>query len=296
MLYRRGLPRVPFGNTVVKILHDRFGLNWRAFNTARLHFYQARFNDKRMWVARLLVQCLSEDYLVVSVDESSFSTSQMSRRRWQPKLHSELILEQRHRELRRQASQLPSAVGAAESRDAEQRSSHMHQGLQAPSTEQQGLYESPAPKRPQGSEQSTPLTAKMKRLAVLSAQRSERQVLLDTSRQGTSQQQFESPFQPQSSPCNNMQADLVAAQQRDLGLDQAQQEPGAQLSVKEEMVLLHYQGNVRPNTEYTLSLTAAMSQDKVVGLQLIEGGNDATLFENFLFKVLARLRSDPATA
>ena len=62
------------------------------------------------------------------------------------------------------------------------------------------------------------------------------------------------------------------------------------------MVLLHYQGNVRPNTEYTLSLTAAMSQDKVVGLQLIEGGNDATLFENFLFKVLARLRSDPATA
>ena len=62
------------------------------------------------------------------------------------------------------------------------------------------------------------------------------------------------------------------------------------------MVLLHYQGNVRPLTEYTMSLTAAMSQDQVVGLQLIEGGNDAILFENFVFKVLAKLRSDPSTA
>ena len=65
------------------------------------------------------------------------------------------------------------------------------------------------------------------------------------------------------------------------------------LSLKEEMVQLHYEGNVKPRSEYTVSLSAAMTQHAVVGLQMIEGANDSVLFENFVFKVLAQLRSDP---
>ena len=65
------------------------------------------------------------------------------------------------------------------------------------------------------------------------------------------------------------------------------------LSLKEEMVQLHYEGNVKPRPEYTVSLSAAMTQHAVVGLQMIEGANDSVLFENFVFKVLAQLRSDP---
>ena len=70
----------------------------------------------------------------------------------------------------------------------------------------------------------------------------------------------------------------------------------APLSVKEEMVQLHYQGNGQPRCEYTVSLSAAMTQHAVVGLQMLEGANDAVLFENFVFKVLAQLHSDPTTA
>ena len=107
-LHRRQLPKLPSRPTVVKILHDRFGLNYRTFNSAKLRFYQSRFNDKRRWICRLLAQTLSEDFLVISIDESSFSTSQLSKRRWQ----SELILEQRHRELDRRARQLPPPSSA----------------------------------------------------------------------------------------------------------------------------------------------------------------------------------------
>ena len=55
----------------------------------------------------------------------------------------------------------------------------------------------------------------------------------------------------------------------------------------EEMVMLHYEGNGKPRSKYTVSLSAAMTQHAVVGLQMIEGANDAVLFENFVFKVLA---------
>ena len=74
-LHQGHLPRIPSRSTVTKVLHDRFGLSYRAFNPVKLRQYQAKFNDKRLWICRLLAQILSEDYLVVSIDESSFSTS-----------------------------------------------------------------------------------------------------------------------------------------------------------------------------------------------------------------------------
>ena len=99
-LHQGRLPRIPSKTTVTKIIHDRFGLSYRAFNSAKLRMYQAKFNEKRVWICRLLAQALSEDFLVVSIDESSFSTSQLARMKWQPKHSSEAELEQRHRERR----------------------------------------------------------------------------------------------------------------------------------------------------------------------------------------------------
>ena len=45
----------------------------------------------------------------------------------------------------------------------------------------------------------------------------------------------------------------------------------------------------------SLTLIAAVSQSKVEAAQLIEGGVDAMLFENFLFEMLSKLRRHPAT-
>ena len=54
-LHHHNLPKIPSRPVIIKILHDRFGLSYRSFNSAKLHFYQSRFNDKRMWISRLLV-------------------------------------------------------------------------------------------------------------------------------------------------------------------------------------------------------------------------------------------------
>ena len=47
--------------------------------------------------------------------------------------------------------------------------------------------------------------------------------------------------------------------------------------------------------QYSMSYIAAISQEEVIGTQIIEGAFDATLFEGFMFKVLKHVRSDPKT-
>ena len=153
-LHRRNLPKVPSASTVTRMLHDRFGLSHRAFDSARLRFFQTKFNDKRLWTCRLLAQTLSEDYLVVSVDESSFSTCQTSRSKWQPKLQSQLLLEERHRELRRRAREPLAASPVSTGLDALEKSPC---GPRRSSPSQfQGSYESPAARTLVTSQTATP--------------------------------------------------------------------------------------------------------------------------------------------
>jgi transposase len=45
-----------------------------------------------------------------------------------------------------------------------------------------------------------------------------------------------------------------------------------------------------------MSFIAAISKDELVGSQMIEGAFDATLIENFVYRVLRHVRSDPRTA
>lgn len=46
--------------------------------------------------------------------------------------------------------------------------------------------------------------------------------------------------------------------------------------------------------QFSFSLIAAMSQDRILGTQVIEGAVDSVLFENFIYEVLRSVRSDPA--
>jgi len=52
----------------------------------------------------------------------------------------------------------------------------------------------------------------------------------------------------------------------------------------------------RPNPTtsqpYSMSLLAAISQQDVMAIQLIEGGVDASVFENFLYELLLKIRAD----
>ena len=47
---------------------------------------------------------------------------------------------------------------------------------------------------------------------------------------------------------------------------------------------------------YSLSLLSAISKESLLANQLIEGGVDATIFENFLYRLLVHVRESPEFA
>lgn len=49
---------------------------------------------------------------------------------------------------------------------------------------------------------------------------------------------------------------------------------------------------VNKRQQYSVSLLSAMSQTKVLATQIIEGGVDSMLFENFIYHTLRSVRSD----
>ncbi len=49
---------------------------------------------------------------------------------------------------------------------------------------------------------------------------------------------------------------------------------------------------VNKRQQYSISLIAAMSQDKILASQIIEGGVDSVLFENFIYHTLRCVRTD----
>jgi len=48
-----------------------------------------------------------------------------------------------------------------------------------------------------------------------------------------------------------------------------------------------------PTKGFSISMVAAMTLDKVVSMQLLEGGIDSCIFENFLYHTLYKIRTDP---
>ena len=46
---------------------------------------------------------------------------------------------------------------------------------------------------------------------------------------------------------------------------------------------------------YNLTLIAAMTIQNVISMQVVEGGTDAVIFENFVFRTLESIRRSPTT-
>jgi hypothetical protein len=77
------LLRCPGLSTVRKILMEDFQLRFRAANAANIKYNDVSFDDKRVWVSRLLSQFLLAGVVVVSIDESSFKQEGVAKRFWQ---------------------------------------------------------------------------------------------------------------------------------------------------------------------------------------------------------------------
>lgn len=50
---------------------------------ANLKYKDPSFNEKRLWVSRLLAQFMFEDVVIISVDESHFRSDTLPHRQWQ---------------------------------------------------------------------------------------------------------------------------------------------------------------------------------------------------------------------
>jgi hypothetical protein len=66
------LLRYPCVSTVRKMLMVDFQLRFRAANAANIKYNDVSFDDKRIWVSRLLAQFMLSGVIIISIDESSF--------------------------------------------------------------------------------------------------------------------------------------------------------------------------------------------------------------------------------
>lgn len=70
---------VPSITTLHKILADKFHLKYGPLEQANLKYRDPTFNEKRLWISRLLAQFMFEDTLIVSVDESNFRSDRLAK-------------------------------------------------------------------------------------------------------------------------------------------------------------------------------------------------------------------------
>jgi len=75
--------RAPSVSTLRRLLHRDYCLAYRPAPPSKVGYSDPSFNEKRLWVSRILAQLVLDDVLVVSVDESSFRANNISGKEWQ---------------------------------------------------------------------------------------------------------------------------------------------------------------------------------------------------------------------
>ena len=64
-------------------MHREFKLKYGKLDKANIKYRDATFNEKRLWVSRLLIQFLLEKVIIISVDESNFRSDSLPSKQWQ---------------------------------------------------------------------------------------------------------------------------------------------------------------------------------------------------------------------
>ena len=75
--------RAPGRSTIRTILRDTFFLRYKTSSGDLYRYNDPRFDNKRLWVSRLLAQFLSEEVIILSMDESSVKQEWLPKRTWQ---------------------------------------------------------------------------------------------------------------------------------------------------------------------------------------------------------------------
>jgi len=70
----------PCESTLSIILKETFHLKYKKLNPANYKYRDPTFNEKRLWISRLLANFLLDGWLIVSIDESNLRSDNTSKR------------------------------------------------------------------------------------------------------------------------------------------------------------------------------------------------------------------------
>jgi hypothetical protein len=74
--------KVPSLVTVRRIMKLKFNLRFKKLDKANTKYRDSSYNEKRLWVSRLVAQFLMEDAVVICVDESNFRHDALPNKQW----------------------------------------------------------------------------------------------------------------------------------------------------------------------------------------------------------------------
>ena len=53
-------------------MKDKFNLKYKRVEKANVRYRDPEYNEKRLWISRLVAQFMKEDVILISIDESNF--------------------------------------------------------------------------------------------------------------------------------------------------------------------------------------------------------------------------------
>ena len=75
--------RAPDQSVISHILKNDIGLRYKRFDGALIRYKDPEFDEKRLWVCRILSQFIADGALVISIDESNFRHDNTKQHKWQ---------------------------------------------------------------------------------------------------------------------------------------------------------------------------------------------------------------------
>ena len=70
--------RIPCKETLRMILRYKFNIRYKQANKSKFKYRDPTYNDKRIYLSRLLAQFLHDDVLIISVDECSLRSDALA--------------------------------------------------------------------------------------------------------------------------------------------------------------------------------------------------------------------------
>jgi hypothetical protein len=278
-------PPVSLGLSVVKtIMQNSLGLKFKQRRILNDRFFDDRFDDMRYNMSLLLGHLLLEDCLIVAIDESSFSHKIANSRLWQPGTKGIRLMDERALPLLENAAGAERATCTSSLR-------RLYQGQQsavAPA-------DSPPSGKPSLLLKKGQVRSKV-RFDITESQQHRAAPKMHAESQSDEDISEESDSAvAEDLRCSDDEHEGASAASQDENLSDHASNPGGSSEHSDFQPPVWHQvsrGRKKRSTarHFRFSMTAAMTQDDVVGFQLVEGGSDAIVFENFLHSVLLELR------